>query len=154
MSLQERLSALDLELPPPPAPVASYVSRLRAHDLVFVAGQIPTVQGELLFPGTVGEDVSLEQAQEGAKRCALQLLSVLNAELENELDDRLVGMINLTVYVAAADGFTDHPLVANGASDLLVELLGDKGKHTRVAVGVRNLPLGASVEISMIAQVV
>lgn len=154
MSLGDRLSQLGLQLPPPPTPVASYVSYLRAGELVFIAGQIPMVDGELQYPGEVGTDVSVEQAQEAAGRCALQALSALNAELKGELDERLVGIVKLEVLVAAAEGFTQHPVVANGASDLLVELLGDRGKHTRMAVGVRNLPLGACVEVVMVAQVV
>lgn len=154
MGLDDRLSELGLELPPPPTPVASYVPYLRAGDLVFIAGQIPMADGELLYPGTVGDDVSIEEAQQAAGRCAMQALSALNAELRGELDERLVGIDKLEVMIAAVDGFTQHPIVANGASDLLVQILGDRGKHTRVAVGVASLPLGACVEVVMTAQVV
>ena len=153
-AIDDRLHELGLELPPPPAPVASYVPYLRAGDLVFIAGQIPMIDGELLYPGTVGDDVDIEQAQEAAGRCAMQALAALNAELHGELDERLVGIDKLEVMIAAAPGFTEHPIGANGASDLLVKILGDRGKHTRVAIGVSSLPLGSCIEIVMTAQVV
>lgn len=151
MSVDDRLSELGIELPPPPAPVASYVPVAVAGGLAFVAGQGAMVDGEIQFPGHVGDDVTVEQAQQAARRCALQALSALKAELGSL--DRIRRIANVTVYVSSAPGFVQQPIVANGASDLLVEVLGEKGKHARAAVGVPELPMGLSVEVAVIAEV-
>ena len=142
-----RLSALGLELPPAPKPVASYVSVVVAGSLAFVSGQVGLVDGSLLHPGKVGGEVSIEQAQEAAQQCALQSLSALRAELGSF--ERVRRVAKVTVFVASAAGFTDQPKVANGASDLLADVLGDAGKHAREAVGVAELPLAAPVEVSL-----
>jgi len=149
--IEERLSELGIELPPAPAPVASYVPVRLAPGLAFVSGQLPFEGGTLLHPGHVGAEVSVEQAQEGARRCALQALSALREALGSL--DRVVGIVKVDVFVASAPGFTDQPKVANGASDTLAEILGDAGKHARAAVGVAELPLGASVEVAVVAAV-
>src|SRR5207253_7038839 len=107
--------------------------------------------GRALYPGHVGAEVSVEQAQEAARRCALQALAALKAELGSL--DRLRRIVQLTVYVASAPGFTEHPQVANGASDLLVEVLGEAGRHARAAVGVSELPVGLPVEVVVTAEV-
>lgn len=146
-----RLTALGLDLPETPKPVASYVPVAVAGGLAFVAGQLPMVDGRLLHPGKVGADVTVEQAQEASRRCALQALAALRSELGTL--DRLRGVVQVTVFVASASGFTEQPKVANGASDLLVDVLGEEGKHARAAVGVAELPLGASVEVALVAEV-
>lgn len=151
MSVEERLAELGIELPPPPQPVASYVPVVVAGDLAFVAGQVPMVEGRLLHPGRLGREVSIEQGQEGARRCALQALSALAAELGSP--DRIERIVQVGVFVASAPGFTDQPRVANGASDLLFEVLGEAGRHARAAVGVSELPLGACVEVVLTARV-
>jgi enamine deaminase RidA (YjgF/YER057c/UK114 family) len=151
VSVDDRLRELGIELPAPPAPVASYVPVAVAGGLAFVAGQGAVIDGEILHPGHVGDDVTVEQAQEAARRCALQALAALKAELGSL--DRIRRIANVTVYVTSAPGFTQQPLVANGASDLLVEVFGDAGKHARAAVGVPELPLGLSVEVAVIAEV-
>ena len=142
---------MGIELPPAPKPVASYVPVVQAGGLAFLAGQGAIVDGAVLHPGHLGDEVTVEQGQEAARRCALQALAALKEELGSL--DRIRRIVNLTVYVASAPGFTDQPLVANGASDLLVELFGDAGRHARAAVGVNELPLGLSVEVAVIAEV-
>ncbi len=116
-----------------------------------MSGQIPLVGGEILHPGHVGAEVTIEQAQEAARRCVLQSLSVLR-EAAGSLD-RVKGIIQLTVFVASAPGFTEQARVANGASDVLVEIFGETGKHARASVGVSDLPLSAPVEVALIAKV-
>jgi len=148
----ERLGELGLDLPPMPQPVASYIPVTQAGSIVFVAGQVAIVDGGVLHPGGLGRDVSVEMGQEAAARAALQALAAIRGHLGGSLD-RLVRLLQLTVYVAADTGFVDHPTVANGASDLLVNVLGPDGRHARAAVGVASLPLGASVEVAVTAEV-
>jgi len=145
--IEERLSELGIELPPVPAPVASYVPVRHAQGVAFVSGQIP--DGAKLHPGHLGADVTIEQGQEAARRCALQALSALQDALGSL--DRVAEIVKVTVFVASTPGFTDQPKVANGASDLFVEVFGEHGKHAREAVGVAELPLGACVEVSVTA---
>jgi enamine deaminase RidA (YjgF/YER057c/UK114 family) len=147
-----RLDELGLELPPPPVPVASYVPVTQTGSLAFVAGQVAMVDGHVLHVGKLGKQVSVEMGQESAARAALQALSALRDHLGGSLD-RLARVLQLTVFVAADSEFVEHPRVANGASDLLIEVLGPEGRHARAAVGVSSLPLGASVEIAMTAEV-
>jgi enamine deaminase RidA (YjgF/YER057c/UK114 family) len=120
-------------------------------DLAWVAGQIPMQDGAVTVAGKVGGEVTIDDANAGAHRCALQALAALQAALGTL--DRVKGIVKLDVFVASATGFTDHPKVANGASDLLVEVLGDVGRHARAAVGVPELPLGAAVEVALLVQV-
>jgi len=151
MGVDERLAELRIELPPPPAAAGAYVPALVSGDLAYVSGQVPLIEGQVLHPGKVGGDVSLEQAQEAAQRCALQCLSVLRNSLESL--DRVVQIVQVSVFVASAPGFTDQPKVANAASEVLVQVLGDAGRHTRAAVGVAELPLGVPVEMTLVARV-
>lgn len=151
MGIDDRLSELGLELPPAPAAVAAYVPVRRSGDLAYVSGQIPLVEGAMLHPGRLGDDVTLEQGQEAARRCALQALSALNEALGSL--ERVRGIAQVTVFVASAPGFTDQPKVANGASELFVEVFGDSGKHARAAVGAVELPLGAPVEVAVVAEI-
>jgi len=146
-----RIADLGLELPPPPQAVAAYVPVVVSGSMAFVAGQIPMVDGELQHPGVVGVDVSVEEAAGAAARCSLQALAALGAELGSF--QRVRRIVHVSVFVAAAEGFTQHPTVANGASELLVSVMGDDGKHARAAVGVPSLPLGACVEVAMTVEV-
>jgi enamine deaminase RidA (YjgF/YER057c/UK114 family) len=147
MSVDERLVGLGIELPDPPSAVGSYAPVVVEGDLAWVSGQVPIRDGEVLHPGKVGAEVSVEQAQEAARRCVLQAVSALRAELGSL--DRIVRVLQVSVFVASAQGFDQQPAVANGASDLLVEILGDLGVHARAAVGVAELPLGVPVELTM-----
>jgi enamine deaminase RidA (YjgF/YER057c/UK114 family) len=148
----ERIMELGLELPPPPQPVASYVAVVRSGALAFVAGQVAMQDGQLLHPGRLGKNVSVTTGQEAAAQAALQALSALRDDLGGSLD-RLRRIVQLNVFVAADAEFVEHPTVANGASDLLVRVLGEMGRHARATVGVTSLPLGASVEVTMIAEI-
>jgi enamine deaminase RidA (YjgF/YER057c/UK114 family) len=149
--IEERLTELGIELPPAPAAVASYVPVRVAGGLAFVAGQIPLDAGALLSPGKLGAEVSLEQGVEAARRCALQALAALRDALGSL--DRVREVVKVDVFVASAPGFVDQPKVANGASDTLVEIFGDAGRHARAAVGVAELPLGASVEVAVLVAI-
>ena len=149
--IEERLAELGIILPPAPQPVASYIPVKVVGDLAWVAGQIPMQDGAVTVAGKVGGEVTIDDANAGARRCALQALAALQAALGTL--DRVKGIVKLDVFVASATGFTDHPKVANGASDLLVEVFGDEGKHARAAVGVPELPLGAAVEVALLVQV-
>ncbi len=151
MSIDQRLDELGIELPAPPSAIAAYVPCVVSGSYAFVAGQIPMVDGAVRAPGHVGADVSIEEAFDGARRCALQALSALKAELGSL--DRVKRIVKLEVLVASAPAFTSQPMVANGASELLVEIFGDAGKHARAAYGVAELPLGSSVEVVVTAEI-
>lgn len=150
-AILRRIAEQGLELPPPPVPVASYVPVVVSGTLAFVAGQVPIIEGQVLHPGLLGGDVSVEQGHEAGSRAALQALSALRAELGSF--ERLVRIVQVTVYVATTPDFGEHPKVANGASDLLVAVLGDAGKHARAAIGMASLPLGGCIEVVVIAEV-
>jgi enamine deaminase RidA (YjgF/YER057c/UK114 family) len=145
----QRLSELGIELPPPPQALAAYVPVRRVGGLVFLAGQVPMVEGQVLHPGHLGDDVTVEQGVEAARRAAVQALAALRGALGSFDDVEVIAQ--LTVFVAATPAFTEHPKVANGASELLADVLGEAGQHARAAVGVASLPLGASVEVAMVA---
>jgi enamine deaminase RidA (YjgF/YER057c/UK114 family) len=148
--IEERLAELGIELPPAAAPIASYVPVVVSGDHAYVSGQVPIEDGRLLSSGSVGADLSVEQGQAAARRCALQALAALR-DMLGTLDG--IRVVKLDVFVASAPGFTDQPMVANGASDVLVEIFGDEGRHARTSVGVTALPLGSSVEVAVIARI-
>jgi enamine deaminase RidA (YjgF/YER057c/UK114 family) len=133
------------------APVASYVPVVVSRGLAFVAGQVPLEEGKPMATGWLGDQIDIEEGAGLARRCALQALAALRAELGSL--DRVVRIAKVTVFVASADSFTDQPKVANGASDILGEVFGEGGKHARAAVGVSALPLGVPVEVELIAEV-
>ncbi len=147
-----RLAALGLVLPPAPKPVASYVPAVRTGSLVFVSGQLPFKDGQLLATGAVPSKTSIEAGQAAARQCVLNALAVLADQIDGDLD-RVVRIVRLGVFVCSEPGFTEQPKVANGGSELLQELFGERGRHARAAVGSVALPLGASVEIEMLAEV-
>jgi len=150
VNVDARLAELGIELPPAPAALAAYVPVVAAGGFAFVAGQVPLEAGAVTTSGKVGADVDVERAAAAARRCALQALSALRAELGSL--DRIRRVVRVAVYVASAAGFTDQPKVANGASELLVDVFGDAGRHARAAVGVAELPLGAAVEVELTVQ--
>lgn len=161
MSIDSKLADLGITLPEAPKPVASYVPCVRTGNLLFVAGQIPMSKGALTTVGRVGSSsgtdaserrVSVDAAQLAARQCAINALAVIKAEIGSL--DRVVRIVKLGVFVACDPDFAAHPQVANGASDLLVSIFGDKGRHARAAVGAPSLPLNASVEVDMIVEVV
>jgi enamine deaminase RidA (YjgF/YER057c/UK114 family) len=146
--IEARLKALDLVLPEVPVPVADYVSYLHLNGQLFVAGQLPLKEGRIAVAGTLGAGLDVTQGQDAARLCGLNILAQAKAALGDL--DRIVQCFRLTGYVNAAPDFIDHPKVINGASELIVKVLGSKGRHTRVAVGCSSLPLGAAVEIDAI----
>lgn len=145
---ENRLAALGLTLPSAPAPVANYVPFLIAGDLLFVSGQISKAGDGSVACGTLGAGLDVAAGQKAAQLCALNILAQAKAALGDL--SRIVHVLKLTGFVASTPQFTDQPLVINGASDLMVAALGDAGRHTRAAVGVTSLPVGAAVEIDAI----
>lgn len=150
MNIETRLEELGITLPQPAAPVASYVPVVVAGGFAHVSGQLPFADGALVT-GRLGEDVSLEQGAAAARACGLMILAQLKAALGSL--ERVERVVKLGAFVNSAADFTDQPKVANGASDLMVEVFGDKGRHARAAVGVPALPLGAAVEVDAILAV-
>ena len=150
MNVKAKLAQMGVMLPDTPRPVAAYVPAVQAGDLVFVSGQLPFQEGKLSFRGRVGMEVSLETAQEAARIAAVNCLAAVEGlvGLEN-----LVRIVKLTGFVASSPGFTDQPLVINGASEFLLDVFGSAGMHARAAVGVTALPLNSPVEIEMVVQV-
>ena len=146
MSAEQRIRELKLELRPPSAPVANYVNAVRTGNLLFLAGKGP--RGA---KGKVGREVTLEQAYQHAREVGVDLLAVMRAELGSL--DKVRRVVKVLGMVNAMPDFTDHPKVINGCSDLFVEVLGDKGKHARSAVGMGSLPMGIPVEIEVIVEV-
>ncbi len=149
-SPQERLAALGLSVPDVAAPVASYIPALRSGDHVFTSGQLPLREGELVHTGKVGGEITLEQGAECAQQCVLNAIAAVASQVPLEQVRRIV---KLTVFVASTPDFTGQPKVANGASDLVGEVFGEAGRHTRSAVGVAVLPLDAPVEVEMVVEV-
>lgn len=150
MSFEARLRELGIDLPDVPKPVAAYVPGVRSGNLVFTSGQIPTVRGELRFRGKVGRDLTLEEGREAARTCALNALAVIRG-LAGSLD-QVQRVVKLLVFVNSAPGFTEQPKVANGASELMLEVFGEAGRHARSAVACNELPLDAAVEVEMVVE--
>lgn len=149
-SVEDRLRDLGYELPAVPRPAGSYVPATRAGALIFTAGQLPFKDGQLPYTGKVGAEVSVEEAKEAARLCALNALAAVKAEAGNLANVRRV--VKVTGYVASAAGFNGQPEVINGASDLIGDVFGDQGLHARTAVGVAELPLNAPVEVDLIVE--
>jgi len=148
----DALAGLGLALPPAPKPVAAYVPAVRSGNLVFVSGQLPFADGALLATGPVPSKVSVEDAQKAARQCALNALSVLADQLGGDLS-RVVRIVRLGVFVQSDDRFDGQPKVANGASEFMQQVFGEAGRHARAAVGTNALPLDASVEVEVLAEV-
>jgi enamine deaminase RidA (YjgF/YER057c/UK114 family) len=144
--IENHLTSLGIQLPSPPAPVASYVPYTISGSQVIISGQIPIADGKPQFIGKLGAEISLEDGRSAARLCALNLLAQLKAACSGDLD-RVRRCLRLGVFVNATPDFTQHPEVANGASDFIVQALGDPGKHARAAVGASSLPRGVAVEV-------
>lgn len=150
--IEARLSELKIELPQATTPMANYVPFVRSGDLLFISGQICQWNGERRFIGKLGHEISLEQGQEAARLCGLNILAVAKSALGGDLD-RIVRCVRLGGFVNSRDDFSQQPQVVNGASNLMVEVLGDTGRHARTAVGVNVLPANVAVEIEAIFEV-
>ena len=151
MTAEDKLNSLGITLPPPPAPAGSYVPVVISQNLAFIAGQIPTEAGQVKFKGKLGKDVTLEDGQQAARLCTINALAQLKSKLGDL--DMVKRVVKVTGFVNCDPSFTDQPKVVNGASDLLVQIFGEKGKHARAAVGVSSLPLDSAVEIEFIIEV-
>lgn len=151
MSINEKLNKMGIQIPQTPKPVAAYVPAVKTGSYIYTSGQIPSVDGKLMYKGKVGKDLSLEEGYEAAKICAINCLSAIKSLIEDL--DNIDKVIKVTGFVNSAEGFNLQPKVVNGASDFLGNLFGDKGAHARSAVGVSCLPLDAAVELEMIVKI-
>lgn len=149
--IEEKLSSLNIVLPNPPKPAGSYIPVLRVGNLVFVSGQIPIKDGKVEFQGKVPENLPIEQAQQAAKLCAINILAQLKAEIKNL--DNISRIVRVSGFVNSSQEFTEHPTVINAASDFFFEIFGERGRHTRIAIGASSLPLNSAVEIDLIAEI-
>lgn len=148
--IEEKIKSIGINIPVPPTPAGSYIPLVKTGNLLYVSGQIPLQEGKVAFTGKVS-DVNIETAQKSARICAINIL----AQLKKELGDleKIARFVRLSGFVNSAPEFTQHPKVINAASDLLYEIFGDSGKHTRIAVGVSSLPLDAMTEIDAIIEI-
>jgi len=149
--IEEKLKSLNITLPNPPKPAGAYIPVVKTENTAFVSGQIPIENGKVAFKGKVPSDQSLEQAQKAAKICAINAVAQLKAELGSL--DKISRILRVSGFVNSEPDFTEQPKVINAASDLLFEIFGKKGQHSRIAVGVASLPLGSTVEIDMIVEI-
>ena len=152
MSVEEKIKQLNIEIPKSPKPVGAYVPFRIVNKLVYISGQVSFDQNGNLIKGRVGSELSLEQGQEAAKACAINIISQLKSACEGDLE-KVKSCIKINGYVNSTDNFLDQPKVINAASELIVNVFGEKGKHARAAVSVNSLPLGAAVEIESIFEI-
>ena len=151
MTIEERILQLGVSLPEAPKPVATYVPACLAGDLLFVSGVLPVQNGTLALTGKLGQELHVEQGYEAAQVAVLNALAIVRQELGTL--DRVRRVVRMTGHVASASGFSEQPAVINGASDFLVKLFGEKGRHARLALGAAELPLQAPIELELIFQV-
>ena len=151
-TIRSRLESRSISLPEAAAPAANYVPYMRTGNLLYISGQLPLGADGLTHTGKLGSDLSVADGQAAARQCAINILAQANAALGGDLE-RIVQLVRITGFVAGLVDFTEHHLVVNGASDLLAEALGERGRHSRAAVGVAALPLNASVEVDAIIEV-
>ncbi|NPV78819.1 MAG: RidA family protein [Firmicutes bacterium] len=151
MGVEDKIRELGFELPECPKPVAAYVPAVKAGEFVYASGQTAIVDGKPVHPGKLGAGVSIEQGYEAARICALRCLAEIKSVIGDL--DKVKQIVKVTGYVASGPGFGDQPKVVNGASELLRQIFGTKGEHSRSAIGVAELPGGACVEVEIIAQV-
>ena len=149
--VEDRLKSLGLVLPEVPAPLAAYVPAKKVGQVIFTAGQLPLLKGELICKGLLGQDVDVEQAYQAARICTLNALAAIKGVVKDL--DQIVQVVRVVGYVASTSTFTQQPAIVNGASELLLEIFGEVGKHARSAIGVASLPLNASVEIELTVEV-
>jgi enamine deaminase RidA (YjgF/YER057c/UK114 family) len=144
---EDRLKQLNITLPTPPKPAGSYIPVVTSGNLAFVSGQIPMQDGKVLYTGKVPTEKSIEEAREAAKLCGINILAQLKANLGSL--DRITKIVRVSGFVNCTPEFSEHPKIINSASDMFFEIFGEKGKHSRIAVGVASLPLNSTVEIDM-----
>jgi len=149
--IEEKIKELGFELPEVAKPLAAYVPANSVGNLVMTSGQVPLVKGEIKYKGKVGKDISEDDAIKAAEVCALNCLAAIKGEIGSL--EKIEEIVKLTVFVNSTDDYSSHPKIANGASELLLKIFGEKGKHVRSAVGVSGLPLNSAVEIEMIVRI-
>ena len=149
--IEEKIKELGYVLPEAPKPLAAYIPALKTGNYVYTSGQVPIQKGELKFAGKIGKDLTLEEGQKAAELCVLNALSAIKG-IVGDLK-KIERIIKVTVFVNSTNGFTDQPKVANGASEFLGKIFGEKGKHVRSAVGVSELPVNSAVELEMVVEV-
>jgi len=150
-NIENKIKELGLQLPEPPKPLAAYIPAKQTGNLVFTAGQLPMVNGEIILKGLLGQDVEIEPAYNAAKICTLNALSAIKGVIGDL--DKIKQVVRVVGYVASVPTFTQQPAVVNGASEFLLEVFDDKGKHARSAVGMAVLPLNAAVEIELTVEI-
>ena len=146
-NIENKIKDLGLQLPEPPKPLAAYIPAKQVGNLIFTAGQLPMVNGEIILKGLLGQDVEIDPAYNAAKICTLNALSAIKGVIGDL--DKIKQVVRVVGYVASVPTFTQQPAVVNGASELLLEIFGENGKHARSAVGMAVLPLNAAVEIEL-----
>jgi enamine deaminase RidA (YjgF/YER057c/UK114 family) len=151
VSIESRLKEIGLSLPDAPKPVAAYIPAKQTGNLVFTAGQLPMVNGELISKGLLGQNVEIDEAYKAARICTLNALAAIKGVIGDL--DRIKQIVRVVGYVASVPTFTQQPAVVNGTSELLLEIFGENGKHARSAVGIAVLPLNASVEIELTVEI-
>jgi len=151
MSIEEKLRELDIDLPPAPPAVAAYQAWVRTGNLIFTSGQLPWRDGEIAYAGKLGSEISEEDGYQAARQCALNAIAQLQAA--TGALDKIQKIVRIEGYVHCADGFRGHPQVLNGASDLVAEIFGERGQHTRLALGINEMPLDAAVQLAMTAEI-
>lgn len=151
MSVEQRLRDLGLELPIVPKPLANYVTVARSGNLLFLSGHLPVLEGKVQYVGKLGKDLGIDDGYQAAKIAALNCLASVKSEVGDL--DKVRRIVRVAGFVNCTEGFTDQPKVVNGASDLLSELFGEAGRHSRSAIGVSQLPSGAAVEVEMVVEV-
>ncbi|MEO3430769.1 RidA family protein [Pelagibius sp. CAU 1746] len=147
-----RLAELGIDVPEAAAPVANYVGYVQTGNLVFISGQVPIKDGKFQYQGKLGESMSVEDAQAAARLCAINVIAQAKAACGGDLD-RVARVVKLTGFVNSTGDFNDQPKVVNGASDFMVEVFGDKGRHSRAAVSAASLPAGVAVEVEAVVEI-
>ena len=150
--IDKKLQELGITIPAALTPVANYVPFVKSGNQVFISGQLPIENGEVKYVGKLGKEISIDDGKKAARICALNLIAILKNACDGNLD-KVVKCVKLGIFINATPEFTDHPSVGNGASDLMVEIFGDKGKHARFAMGAGSLPRGVSVEIDAVFEI-
>ncbi|MAU27936.1 MAG: hypothetical protein CMJ07_01965 [Pelagibacterales bacterium] len=147
--IDEKIQSLGIKLPSSPKPAANYIPYVISNNLIFIAGQVPFENGEIKHTGKVGENINIDKAKTIARTCGLNIISVLKDALDGDLS-RVTKCVKLGIFVACTNDFHNQPEVANGASDLMVEIFGEAGKHARFAVGTNSLPRNVPVEVDAV----
>jgi len=150
--IENRLKELNIKIDKIPAPAANYLPYIKSGNQIFISGQLPVKNGEIAFKGKVGNEVTIEEAREAAKICAINIIANLKEACDGDLN-KVKKCVKLGIFINAIDDFAQHPQIGNGASDLMVDIFAEKGKHSRFAVGVSSLPFNVPVEIDAIFEI-